>query len=160
MRTITTVKNEIRILGLDSCSPRGVIGVVVRGGLFEDGVLFFSQERDPFGEDVTNSIVETKYFPELRSVMIHDPAGRLDPVRIEQKTKLPVMEVSEAPMNKRGYRLVPGRRTDLWVKTRLPAPITRKILAITWTMGGLPEPVRVAHILSKTTRKQPRRDKG
>ena len=161
MRTITTVKNEIRILGLDSCPPRGVIGVVVRGGLFEDGVLFFSQERGPSGEGVTNGIVETKYFPELRSIMIHDPAGRLDPARIEQKTKLPVIEVSEeAPMSVRGYRLVHGRRTDLWVKTRLSALITEKILSITWTMGRLPEPVRVAHILSKTIRKQPQRDKG
>lgn len=161
MRTIETVKNEIRILGLDSCPPRGVIGAVVRGGLFQDGVLFFSRERDPPGEDVANGIVETKYFPELRSIMIHDPAGRLDPARIEQKTRLPVIEVSEeAPMNRRGYRLIHGRRTDLWVKTRLPDPITNKILSITWTIGPLPEPVRVAHTLSKTIRKQSRRDKG
>ncbi len=161
MRTITTVKNEIRILGLDSCAPHGVIGVVVRGGLFQDGVLFFAQKKSPSGEDVVDRIVETKYFPELRSIMIHDPAGRLDSARIEQKTRLPVIEVSEVkPMSERGYRLVYGKRADLWVKTRLRTMITEKILSTTWTMGRLPEPVRAAHILSKTIRKRPRRDKG
>ena len=160
MRTITTVKNEIRILGLDSCAPHGVIGVVVRGGLFQDGVLFFPLEGDPSGEDVVDGIVEAKYFPELRSIMIHDLAGRLDPARIEQKTRLPVIGVSEVePMSERGYRLVHGRRADLWIKTRLRTLIIKKILSVTWTMGRLPEPVRVAHILSKTIRKRPRRDK-
>ncbi len=155
MRTITTVKNEIRILGLDSCAPQGVIGVVVRGGLFQDGALFFPQKRSPSGEGVGDRIVETKYFPELRSIMIHDPAGRLGSAKIEQRTQLPVIEVTETePMSERGYTLVHGRRGDLWVKTRLRTLIIEKILSTTWTMGRLPEPVRAAHILSKTIRKR------
>ncbi len=149
-RTITSVKDEIRILGLDSCAPCVVIGAVVRGGLFQDGVFLLRQETDPSGEDVGKAIVETKYFPELRSIMIHDPAGRLDPARIERKTRLPVIEVSEEPTRKRGYRLFHGKRSNLWVKTSLRAVIMNRILSVTWTIGRLPEPVRVAHTLSKT----------
>ena len=159
MRTIATVKNEIRILGLDSCTPHGVIGVVVRGGRFQDGVLFFPHRTDPLGEAIVDRILESKYFPELRSIMIHDLASRLDSARIEQKTGLPVIEVSDVKPRGRGYRLVHARTADLWVKTRLQTLIMRKILSVTWTMGRLPEPVRVAHILSKTFRKRPRRDK-
>ncbi len=159
-RTITAVKNEIRILGLDTCDPQGVVGVVVRGGLFQDGVFFLPQKRDRSIEDLANSIVETKYFPELRSIMVHDPPGRLDPARIERETRLPVIEVSEeTPMSERGYKLFHGRRADIWVKTRLRTIIIQKILAITWTTGRLPEPVRVAHVLSRTIRKRARWDK-
>ena len=156
-RTITTVKNEIRILGLDTCNPRGVVGAVVRGGLYQDGVFFLPQERDSSSKDVANRIVKTKYFPELRSVMFHDLTGRLDPARIELKTHLPVIQVSEeAPTHGRGYKLFHGKRADIWVNTRLRALIIEKILGITWTTGYLPESVRVAHVLSRTIRKQAR----
>lgn len=159
-RAIRTVKNEIRILGLDFCAPRVVVGAVVRGGLFQDGVFCLRRMKDPFSEDIAKGIVETKYFPELRSIMIHDPADTLDSSRIERRTRLPVIKVSEEPMSMRGYRLVHGRRADLWVKTRLRTLIMNRILSVTWTMGLFPEPVRVAHILSETIRNHPVRDKG
>ena len=156
-RTITTVKKEIRILGLDTCDPLGVIGAVVRGGLFQDGVFFLPQKRDQSSKDVANRILETKYFPELRSIMVHDLTGRLDPARIESRTELPVIEVSrEAPIRGIGCKRFHSKRADIWVKTKLHTLIIEKILAITWTTGHLPEPVRVAHVLSRTTRKQAR----
>lgn len=158
-RAIRTVKNEIRILGLDCCAPRVVVGVVVRGGMFQDGIFSLPWKKEPSDEDIAKAIVETKYFPELRSIMIHDPADSLDPSRIERKTRLPVIKVSEEPISRRGYRLVHGRRADLWVKTRLRTLIMNRILSVTWTMGRFPEPVRVAHILSETIRKPSLRDK-
>ncbi len=161
-RPITTVKGEIRILGLDSCTPQRVIGVVVRGGLFEDGVISLPRKRSHPNGDIVAKILETKYFPELRSIMVHDPKRRLDPASIEQMTRLPIIQVSEAkPGNETGYKVFYRTRGKLWVKTRLQSLILDKILSLTWTTGLLPEPVRVAHLLAGTTiPRMLHRDKG
>ncbi len=150
-RPITTVKKEIRILGLDSCTPQRVIGVVVRGGLFLDGIISFQQNGNRRTQDVVGKILKTKYFPELRSIMVHDPKSRLDPAKIEQVTRLPIIQVSGAkPGNGKGYEVIYRTKYTLWVKTKLESTTLERILSLTWTTGLLPEPVRVAHLLART----------
>jgi hypothetical protein len=150
-RPITTVKKEIRILGLDTCDPNQIIGVVVRGGLFLDGVLVFKPPPKNNRNWLANQIVKIPYYPELRGIMLHDPSNRLNPSSIERLTQLFSITLSHprAQLSKKFISFKgPGGR--LLVKTRLPTSTLEKIFTVTWTTGKFPEPVRVAHLLAKT----------
>ncbi len=148
-RQITTVKREIRILGIDTCNPRHIIGAVVRGGYWLDGIILLSQPPANDPQTIAQTILGTRYYAELRSIMTHDTANLLDPEIIEKVTKLLVIQVSTS--QKRGnYSLFHGRNGKLWVKTKIPSSTLEKILAVTWTVRPMPEPVRIAHLLSLT----------
>jgi len=147
MKSLTNSKKEIRILGLDACSGRIVIGAVVRGGLYLDGVLAFSK-NDSSGQ-LGREISESKYFPELKIIMLHDPDRRLDPSEIRRTTRLPLITVPYVENNKaRGA--ISGRSSHHRHHAQGLDPSTlRNIPGLTQSTGGLPEPVRIAHILGK-----------
>lgn len=148
-RPITTVKKEIRTLGLDACNTKRVIGAIVRGGLYLDGIVSFPQTRQNKARHLARNILETQYFPELRSVMIHDPKNSLDPRTIQETTRLPIIQVSSVkPADSKSYRVFNGKRGHLWVSSRLPPSILDKVISLTWTTGRLPEPTRVAHLIA------------
>ena len=88
-----TIKKEIRTLGLDLCNPRRLVGAVVRGGVYLDGVLVFPSNPIPESRSIASAILETRFFPELRLIMTHDPKARTDPRVIEKWTKLPVIQI-------------------------------------------------------------------
>ncbi|HZY93919.1 MAG TPA: hypothetical protein VFE98_03545 [Candidatus Bathyarchaeia archaeon] len=148
-RQITTVKKEIRILGIDTCNPKCTIGAVVRGGYWLDGIILLSQRsvKDPL--TIAETILGTRYYAEVRSIMTHDAANLLDPEVIEKVTRLPVIQVStsQKPGN---YSRFYGSHGKLWVKTKIPGSTLEKIVAVTWTARPMPEPVRLAHLLSRT----------
>src|SRR6266849_9841996 len=91
-----TIKKEIRTLGLDLCKPRRLVDAVVRGGVYLDGVLVFPSNPIPESRSIASAILETRFFPELRLIMTHDPKTRLDINIIERLTKLPVIQVNSA----------------------------------------------------------------
>jgi endonuclease V-like protein UPF0215 family len=142
---LTHVKDEVRILGLDRCNPRVTIGAVVRGGLYLDGIIVFPKKHTT--AQLTNRIRETKYFPELRLIMIHGFTRDLNSATIERISRLPVIRVSRGTQTKRGT--FQGNEFGLSVKTKLDRPTLRRILTLTQVLGPLPEPVRVAHLLAK-----------
>lgn len=151
IRPITTVKREIRILGIDTCDPDRNIGAVVRGGSFLEGILVFKASRKNDRSSLGSEIVKIPYYPELRGIMIHDPSNRLDPDSIERLTQLSVMVLSNPqPENIKKFISFKTRRGHLLVKTRLPISTLEKIIDVTWTNAKLPEPVRLAHLLAKT----------
>jgi hypothetical protein len=95
-------------------------------------------------------IVDSVYFPELRAIMLHSPNDELDSLLLERITGLPTMSISkDDPNHGRGYEAFDGSLGRLWVKTRLESTILKKILAASWTIGKLPEPLRVAHLLAR-----------
>ena len=149
--SIRTVKREIRILGLDTCRINEVLGAVVRGGYFLDGVIRVRLPDNHAARDLASEILASKYYPELRAIMLHDPGRRLKPSLLEKVARLPVIAASRTNR--------PGRRDaafhsafgTLFHQSRLPKSVVDKILSLTWTCGGLPEPARIAHILSKST---------
>ncbi len=143
-RAIRAVKREIRILGLDTCRQGKILGAVVRGGQYLDGVIIFSRERE-----TPRVVVESRYYPELRAIMIHDPAQRLDSKTIEKHARLPVIRVTASKPSRRGYQRVQSKHGSLWVQSSLPDQVSKKILDVTWTYGKLPEPARVAHLLAR-----------
>jgi endonuclease V-like protein UPF0215 family len=142
---LTHVKDEVRILGLDCCNPRVTIGAVVRGGLYLDGIVSFPKKHTTV--QLTNSIRETKYFPELRLIMIHGFTRDLNSATIERISRLPVIKVSRGAKMRRGT--FEGKEFGLLVKTKLDRPTLRRILTLTQVLGPLPEPIRVAHLLAK-----------
>ncbi len=146
-----TVKKEIRTLGLDLCNPERLVGAVVRGGTFLDGVAVFPSNPIPNSKSTASAILRTRFFPELRLVMTHDPKARLDNRAIERMTGLPVIEVESASTRKyerfRPYKV--GRR-ELQVNSTLPPKTLQEILSTTWTTGMLPEPLRIAHLVARS----------
>ncbi len=143
-RPITTVKKEIRILGLDTCRPGKVFGAVLRGGLYLDGVIFVLGQKK-----AAMAIRESRYYPELRAVMLHDPHGRLKPGAVEKHTRLPVIQVSRSKPARKGYQQFNSERGSIWVRTSIAYPTMKRILLTTWTLGRLPEPARIAHLLAR-----------
>jgi endonuclease V-like protein UPF0215 family len=150
-RPISTVKKEIRILGIDACDSTRIIGVVVRGGLFLDGIMIFEKQSEESARSLGSQIIETRYYPELRAIMIHDPESQIDSRIVEQSTKLPVMVISaHSTYVNEGFTRLTSRKGRLFVRSRLPDSTVEKILDTTWKIGRFPEALRIAHLLAKT----------
>jgi len=147
-RSLKNVKEEIRILGLDACNPRVVVGAVVRGGLYLDGVVVFPR-RLRAGQ-LANEIKSSKYFPELRTIMVHDLHRDLSSETIERITRLPTIRVSlDGRSWDRGTGVLYKRQYKLRIRTRLDQSSLRKVLGITQVISHVPEPLRIAHLLAK-----------
>jgi endonuclease V-like protein UPF0215 family len=145
------VKKEIRTLGLDLCHPKRVVGAVLRGGLYLDGVLVFPSESRTKNRSVASTILGTRFFPELRMIMTHDPTEQLDPEVIERLIKLPVIQVDSArKRNSDGFKPYKVGRKWLHVKSSLPPGVVQEILSTTWATGMLPEPLRIAHLVARS----------
>jgi endonuclease V-like protein UPF0215 family len=145
------VKKEIRTLGLDLCNPRRAVGAVTRGGDYLDGVLVLPSKptiRTPW---IASEIIRTRFFPELRLIMTHDPEKQLDPNEIERLTKLPVITVNstrKTPSD--GFKSYKVGEKQLQAKSSLPPRVIQEILSTTWATGMLPEPLRIAHLLARS----------
>lgn len=148
IRTVRAIREEIRILGLDTCNPELSVGVVARGGLYLDGVISFPPEPKNAMRVYARGIVDSAYFPELKAVMLHNPHDAGDSRSLERMTGLPTISISKDKPRRRGYKVFHGTPGLLRVKTRLEPGTLKKILTISWTFGGLPEPLRVAHLLA------------
>lgn len=145
------VKKEIRTLGLDLCNPQRLVGAIVRGGVYIDGVEAFPLNPILKSRSIGSAILGTRFFPELRLIMTHDPETRLDTKVIEKLTKLPVIQVNSARMkNPSGFKPYKVGGKKLQVKSSLLPGTIQEILSTTWTTGMLPEPLRVAHLLGRS----------
>ncbi len=145
-RSLRNVKKEIRILGLDTCNPRVIIGAVVRGGLYLDGVVVIPPNLN--GVQMADEIAKTKYFPELRAIMVHDPKSRLRSKPTMSKTGLPTIIINRQITGKRQSGIRDSSR-KFTVVTELDEPSLARILDLTQRRGFLPEPLRIAHLLAK-----------
>ncbi len=145
------VKKEIRTLGLDLCNPQRLAGAIVRGGVYMDGVEVFPSNPILKSGSIGSEIRGTRFFPELRLIMTHDPETRLDTQIVERSTKLPVIQVNSARRgNPNGFKTYKVGRKKLQVKSSLLPRTLQEILSTTWTTGTLPEPLRIAHLLGKS----------
>ncbi len=140
------VRAEVRILGIDTCNPNSIIAAVLRGGQYLDGVLTLSVGMG--ARQAALKINGTKYRPELRAIMIHDPRMVLDSSIVQRMTNLLVLDwigSENGRLPKRSGQTL-GRKASDTVLSRLTID---KMLAITRTKGRMPEPVRIAHLLAK-----------
>ncbi len=145
------VKKEIRTLGLDLCNPQRLVGAIVRGGVYMDGVEVFPSNPILDNRSIGSAILETRFFLELRLIMTHDPERRLNIKIIESLTRLPVIQVaSSRKRNSNGFKTYKVGRKKLQVKSSLLPRTLQEILSTTWTTGTLPEPLRIAHLLGRS----------
>ena len=146
-----TVKKEIRTFGLDLCNPRCLVGAVTRGGDYLDGVLVLPSKPTFETTWIASEILRTRFFPELRLIMTHDPEKQLDSMEIERLTKLPVITVDSTRRRQSdGFKSYKVEEKQLQVKSSLPSGILQEILSATWATGMLPEPLRIAHLLARS----------
>ncbi len=116
-----------------------------------DGVEVFPPNPILDSRSIGSAILETRFFPELRLIMTHDPETLLDTKIIEKLTKLPVIQVNSATRrNPKGFRPYTVGRKELEVRSSLLPRTLQEILSTTWTIGTLPEPLRIAHLLGRS----------
>ena len=146
------VKKEIRTLGIDLCNPKRVVGAVVRGGLYLDGIAVSASKSNGWNTSIASGVVGMRFYPELKLIMTHDTEQRLDIRKIERVTRLPVIQVHASnrgtlPDNFQRFRI---QRKELMVRSTLDARIVEEVLKRTWTTGSLPESLRVAHLIARS----------
>ena len=147
-KSLKILKKETRILGLDKCNPLLTTGAIVRGGLFLDGVVSFPTNIT--ARHLADGIRRSKYFPELRLIMIHDRSHSSDLYTLSRFTGLPVIIVTSRSHTDTRPRNSPrSNQIQGWRVTGLDRAMVEKIQTLTHLKGVLPEPVRIAHLLAK-----------
>lgn len=174
------VKKEIRVIGIDD-SPFNkskdkkilVVGVVMRGGSWIDGILSAKVSVD--GSDSTKNIAQMinrcKFKPQLQCIFLDGIAvggfNIIDINELNKKTKLPVIVVirRNPDIAKIKNTLVKIKKqqkikllekagkviqlNDIFVQLAgIDFQKARKILKIVCTRSLLPEPIRLAHLIA------------
>ena len=145
-------KREVRILGLDACRKNLVVGAILRGGTYLDGVMNFSESFTRGGRSITEMILESQYYPELRFIMSHDPRRRLHLQKISRATSLPFIEIrkTSSPRNSSWVRFRRNLKTVYTRSNIQSSSEIEQLIKLSWTFDDMPEPVRVAHLLVKS----------
>ena len=167
MKRIRSVKPEIRLIGIDDGSPKRVskfpvVGAVLRGGLWLDGVVGIEIDLKAGGvvEAIAQMILSSRFYKELRVIMLHGrfisniaPGGLM---RLHEICGLPVMAFFETDAWKRCIEPSEGDAPLLSIKQGgfhiLCLSLTKEnaeaILKVSWKSSDLPEPLRVARLLA------------
>ena len=174
------VKEEIRVIGIDDSPFRKskdkkilVVGVVMRGGSWIDGILSTKVTVD--GNDSTKNIVQMinkcKFKPQLQCIFLDGIAvagfNVIDVRELNKKTKLPVIVVIRrnpdiAKIKNTLVKIKKQNKIKLLEKAGKVIQIenifvqiaginfekARKILKIVCTRSLLPEPIRLAHMIA------------
>jgi len=150
-----------------------IVGVVMRGGLFVDGVLSSKAEVD--GNEATKVLVKMinncKFKPQLQCIFLNGIAvagfNVVDIEKLNKKTKIPVVVVIRTNPNVEKIRetLIKIRQKgkikliekagkviqagDIFVQlSGIDLEKAGKILRIVCTRSLIPEPLRLAHIIA------------
>ena len=174
------VKKEIRVIGIDD-SPFNkfkdkkvlVVGVVMRGGSWIDGILSTKVSVD--GNDATRKIAEMikkcKFKPQLQCIFLNGIAvggfNVVDVKELSKKTKLPVIIIIRrmpdiANIKKTLIKIKKQQKikliekagnvmqvNDIFVQlTGIGLEEANKILKVVCTRSLIPEPLRLAHLIA------------
>jgi endonuclease V-like protein UPF0215 family len=184
MQKFRNIKKEIRILAWDDgpfeFRTKGkdiLIGVIMRGGQFLDGML--KTEVDIDGTDATEKIIEkvlkTRH-KDIRIIMLDGITfagfNTVDIKEIYKKTNLPVIVVNrkkpdfekfisslkKMPESNKRLKAVENAGPVYWVSIRnkricfqcygISKEDASKIIKETSTMSLIPEPLRTAHLIA------------
>jgi len=175
------VKKEIRVIGIDDSpfnkfkdSKSLVVGVVMRGGLYVDGILSTKVIVD--GNDSTRKVVEMinkcKFKPQLQCIFLDGIAvagfNVIDVKELNKKTKLPVIVVIRRKPGIKNIKktLIKINKMDkikliekagevfkiqnIFVQSvGIKIDDLRRILKVVCTRSFLPEPIRLAHLIAQ-----------
>lgn len=174
------VKKEIRVIGIDD-SPFDkfkdkkilVVGVVMRGGSWVDGILSAKVAVD--GDDSTKKIAKMinkcKFKPQLQCIFLDGIAvagfNVVDVKKLNKKTNLPVIIIIRRKPDitnikktlikinkKQKIKLIEKagnvmQVNDIFVQlTGIDLEKAKKILKVVCTRSLIPEPLRLAHLIA------------
>ncbi len=182
------MKEEVRILGIDdmpfSFRDRhvGIVGVVMRGGKYLEGVLKTDIEVD--GMDATEKIIEmllsTRHRKQIKLIMLDGIAlggfNVVDCRAIYEATSIPVITVTRKKPDMEAIKKALQTHFDDWeerwrivssiplVEMKLKYKIysqcygidcaqAREAIALSIVRGAIPEPIRVAHLIATGIKK-------
>ncbi len=182
------MKKEIRILGIDDMpfsfkdKNTGVVGVVMRGGIYLEGVLKTSIEVD--GIDSTQKIIKmvkkTKHRKQIKLIMIDGIAlggfNVVDCEKIFNETELPVITITRNKPDMEKIKEALKKHFEDWMErwkiinngTTEEIELNYKIyikyfgisrneaieaIKISTIRGAIPEPIRVAHLIATGIKK-------
>jgi len=182
------MKREIRILGIDDMpfsfgeEKVDIVGVVMRGGIYLEGVLKTTIEVD--GKDATEKIIEmverSKHKEQLKLIMIDGVAlggfNVIDGEKIYLETSLPVITITRKKPDMQKIKEALRKHFDDWEKRlkiiekggikeiKLNYPVYIKhfgidekdavdAIKISIIRGAIPEPIRVAHLIATGIKK-------
>ncbi len=166
MRRIGYVKKEIRLMGISTSgraheSRFSIVGVVLRGGLWLDGIVWshFRRNQMDILEKTAEMILKSKFFKELRVVILCNELVRKFQfeglLRLGKISGLPIIAVLDdsTPQfdqilhsNSVFVTVRKGRFRALCMD--LMRDETKAILKISWKAGPLPEPLRIARLVA------------
>lgn len=178
------IKKEIRILGIDDSnftredSEVLVVGALVRGGFWIDGVVSTHVERDGLDatEKITNMITKARY-KDLRAIMLKGITiagfNFVDIEKLNHDTGLPVVVVMRkmpdlssiekalTNLDHKGKRLeiiekagkiYEGKvqeKSDIFFQFKgIEEEDARELIRISSMHSNIPEPLRVSHIIA------------
>ena len=174
------LKKEIRVIGIDD-SPFNkfkdkkilLVGVVMRGGLYVDGVLSAKARVD--GDDSTKNIIKMinkcKFKPQMQCIFLNGIAvagfNIIDVKELSKKTELPVIVIIRKNpdienIKKTLIKIKKRNKIKLLEKAGKVIQINnifvqliginletaKEILKIACTRSLIPEPLRLAHIIA------------
>ena len=174
------VKNEIRVIGIDD-GPFNkfrdkktlVVGVVMRGGFWIDGVLSTKASVD--GSDSTKNITDMinkcKFKPQLQCIFLDGIAvagfNVIDVKELSKKTKIPVITIIRknpdidkikktlVKINKKDKIKLIDKAGEVIEINNIFAQLVgidlskaKEILKIACTRSLIPEPIRLAHLIA------------
>lgn len=160
---IRQVKREIRTLGLVAKRYKSggslAVGVIFRGGLYLDGVIKATVQGPDISNPVAEMIRSSRHYPQIRVIIIHealiDEGMRVDPSKIYGEAMRPIIYLSDGGLpgdgcmaSKGGFEVRLGDKTVNVMPLGLGRREAEKILRITTMDGALPEPIRVAYLIS------------
>ncbi len=179
------IKSEIRVLGVDDGKfiphTQGsalVVGVVLRGGCWLDGIMHTSIAIDGFDatEQITLMINSSSHCKQLRLVMLNGITfggfNVVDINKLNLATSLPVIALmrrkpdleairdalNNLPKSDERWKMILAAGTILEVnckgkkiyleKAGISEADARNIILLTATRSLIPEPLRVAHLIA------------
>lgn len=178
------MKKQIRLLGIDDAPFKfrdrkvDVIGVVMRGGEYLEGVIKKEVKID--GLDSTKKIIEminnTRHKTQIKAIIIDGVAlGGFNVIDIEKvysETDVPVITVTRDKPNNKKIEIALKKHFSDWkkrfdlitkgelykIKTKhnpifvkcagIYADDTKEIIKLSTIRGVIPEPIRVAHLIA------------
>jgi len=178
------IKKEIRILGIDDSNFTRddqdvlVVGALLRGGFWIDGVVSTHIERDGLNatEKITNMVIKARY-KDVRAIMLKGITiagfNLVDIEKLNQDTGLPVIVVmrkmpdisaiEKALTNlnhkakrleiiKKAGQIYEGKvqeKSDIFFQFKgIEEDDAREIIRISSMHSNIPEPLRVSHIIA------------
>ena len=182
------MKREIRVLGLDdmpfffSDETVDIVGVVMRGGMYLEGVLKATITVD--GTDATDVIstmvTQSKHHKQLKAIMIDGAAlggfNIVDNHRIYENTSLPVLSITREKPDMSSIKKALQKHVDNWEQrwrilkatelieikglhsiyvnaVGISPEESQELIRVCTVRGAIPEPIRVAHLIATGIKK-------